>query len=313
MEAAADRAGRAGGRWALPSASLVAAGPLPVRLAWVAVRDPARERSRPAASRTSRSGASPGSWARWTRWWSCRRRRGAPRVGDRGARRGSALRDRQQGAARHARRGAGATCARREWCGAPRLGLGGRRHAHAGGHRAPGRDRRHSPPPRAAERDHHLHPVGHGRGPRVRRCPDRCPGRGLRRSGPDPGRERARRGPEAGHPGLGGVGPMAERGRGGDAGHRRGSSVGPGARGAAGGRGHTRRALRVAPVELPVGRPLAALRGVESGLEVEVEGLSTFRIQGPGAGGRATAGAVYADLARLVRGERPILGAPRDG
>ena len=69
-------------------------------------------------------------------------------------------------------------------------------------------------------------------------------------------------------------------------------------------------ALRVTPVTLPAGSPLAALRGVECALEVEVEGLSTVRIQGPGAGGRATAGAVYADLARLVRGERPIVGAP---
>ena len=69
-------------------------------------------------------------------------------------------------------------------------------------------------------------------------------------------------------------------------------------------------ALRVTPVTLPADSPLAALRGVECGLEVEVEGLSTVRIQGPGAGGRATAGAVYADLARLVRGERPIVGAP---
>ncbi len=71
-------------------------------------------------------------------------------------------------------------------------------------------------------------------------------------------------------------------------------------------------ALRVAPVVLSVDSSLAALRGVECGLEVEVEGLSTVRIQGPGAGGRATAGAVYADLARLVRGERPVLGWSAD-
>jgi len=72
-------------------------------------------------------------------------------------------------------------------------------------------------------------------------------------------------------------------------------------------------ALRVSPAILPADSPLAALRGVECALEVEVEGMSTVRIQGPGAGGRATAGAVYADLARLVRGERPILGAPAHG
>jgi homoserine dehydrogenase len=34
---------------------------------------------------------------------------------------------------------------------------------------------------------------------------------------------------------------------------------------------------------------------------------STIRVSGPGAGGPVTAAAVYADLARLVRGERPIL------
>jgi homoserine dehydrogenase len=72
-------------------------------------------------------------------------------------------------------------------------------------------------------------------------------------------------------------------------------------------------ALRVAPVSLPADSPLAALHGVECALEVEVEGLAPVRVQGPGAGGRATAGAVYADLARLVRGERPILGAPAHG
>ena len=37
---------------------------------------------------------------------------------------------------------------------------------------------------------------------------------------------------------------------------------------------------------------------------------SLFRVCGPGAGGRVTAGAVYADVARLVAGERPILFGP---
>jgi homoserine dehydrogenase len=72
-------------------------------------------------------------------------------------------------------------------------------------------------------------------------------------------------------------------------------------------------ALRVAPVSLPVDSPLAGLRGVDCALEVEVEGHAPVRVQGPGAGGRATAGAVYADLARIVRGERPILGAQAHG
>jgi homoserine dehydrogenase len=65
--------------------------------------------------------------------------------------------------------------------------------------------------------------------------------------------------------------------------------------------------LRVGPMELPADSPLAAASGVESILEVDVRGAGTFRVSGPGAGGRPTAGAVYADLARLVAGERPVL------
>jgi homoserine dehydrogenase len=53
---------------------------------------------------------------------------------------------------------------------------------------------------------------------------------------------------------------------------------------------------------------LASVSGVESVLEVHVRDSGTFRVSGPGAGGRATAGAVYADLARLLSsGEPPIL------
>jgi homoserine dehydrogenase len=63
----------------------------------------------------------------------------------------------------------------------------------------------------------------------------------------------------------------------------------------------------VGPMELPDGSALAAASGVESVLEVETRHAGAFRVSGPGAGGRATAGAVYADLARLVAGERPIL------
>lgn len=65
--------------------------------------------------------------------------------------------------------------------------------------------------------------------------------------------------------------------------------------------------LRVAPAELDPGEPLARIAGAESILEIQTSDAGTFRISGPGAGGRATAGAVYADLARLVAGERPIL------
>ena len=65
--------------------------------------------------------------------------------------------------------------------------------------------------------------------------------------------------------------------------------------------------LQVRPMELPPTSPLAAATGIESILEVQVRDAGTFRVSGPGAGGQATAGAVYADLARLVAGKLPIL------
>lgn len=68
-----------------------------------------------------------------------------------------------------------------------------------------------------------------------------------------------------------------------------------------------RERLRVGPMELETGSALAAASGVESVLEVEMDDGATFRVSGPGAGGEVTARAVYADLARLVRGERPVL------
>lgn len=71
--------------------------------------------------------------------------------------------------------------------------------------------------------------------------------------------------------------------------------------------------LRVRPMELLPGTAMASASGVESVLEVEVRDAGTFRVSGPGAGGRVTAGAAYADLARLVAGERPILFALREG
>jgi homoserine dehydrogenase len=65
--------------------------------------------------------------------------------------------------------------------------------------------------------------------------------------------------------------------------------------------------MRVGPMELQADDPMAAASGVESALEVTLDDGARFRVSGPGAGGRVTAGAVYADLARLVAGERPIL------
>ena len=69
--------------------------------------------------------------------------------------------------------------------------------------------------------------------------------------------------------------------------------------------------LTVGPMELTRDDPLAAATGIGSTLVVEVAGAGTFTVSGPGAGGRVTAGAVYADVARLVAGERPILFAGR--
>jgi homoserine dehydrogenase len=65
--------------------------------------------------------------------------------------------------------------------------------------------------------------------------------------------------------------------------------------------------LTVRPSILDPLDPLAVTEGVENMLEVAMRDGSTVRVSGPGAGGQPTAGAVYADLARLVNGERPIL------
>jgi len=70
--------------------------------------------------------------------------------------------------------------------------------------------------------------------------------------------------------------------------------------------------LRVGPTELAADDPLVGVTGVEGALEIHSAGLGPLTLRGPGAGGPATAGAVYADLARLVRGERPIVGRPFD-
>ena len=69
----------------------------------------------------------------------------------------------------------------------------------------------------------------------------------------------------------------------------------------------TEQTLAVAPKEVERGSALGATSGIDNLLEIEVRAGGIFRIGGPGAGGRVTAGAVYADLARLVSGERPIL------
>jgi homoserine dehydrogenase len=65
--------------------------------------------------------------------------------------------------------------------------------------------------------------------------------------------------------------------------------------------------MQVGPMELAKGTPLASASGVEGMLEAELRDGAVLRISGPGAGGPVSVGAVYADLARLVAGERPIL------
>lgn len=69
----------------------------------------------------------------------------------------------------------------------------------------------------------------------------------------------------------------------------------------------TKDSMAVSPTTLDPADPLATAAGIESVLEVTMRDDTTFRISGPGAGGHVTARAVYADLARLAAGERPIL------
>jgi homoserine dehydrogenase len=69
----------------------------------------------------------------------------------------------------------------------------------------------------------------------------------------------------------------------------------------------TKDSMTVSPMQLDPSDPLARASGVESVLEITARDAGVFRVSGPGAGGRVTAGAVYADVARLVNGERPIL------
>lgn len=69
----------------------------------------------------------------------------------------------------------------------------------------------------------------------------------------------------------------------------------------------TKDGLSVKPTPLDPSDLMARTAGIDNILEVTTGEGSVFRVSGPGAGGRVTAGAVYADLGRLVSGERPIL------
>jgi homoserine dehydrogenase len=65
--------------------------------------------------------------------------------------------------------------------------------------------------------------------------------------------------------------------------------------------------MSVKPMPLARADPLARAAGIENLLEISVADAGGFGVAGPGAGGSVTAGAVYADLARLAGGERPLL------
>jgi homoserine dehydrogenase len=70
------------------------------------------------------------------------------------------------------------------------------------------------------------------------------------------------------------------------------------------------RGMRVEPMELNADEPMARVTGIECLLEIGLSDGAVVRISGPGAGGPVSVGATYADLARLVAGERPVLFAP---
>lgn len=71
------------------------------------------------------------------------------------------------------------------------------------------------------------------------------------------------------------------------------------------------RGVRVGPTTLGADDPMAGVSGIECLLEVQLRDGAVFRLSGPGAGGPVSVGATYADLGRLLAGERPILFAPR--
>jgi homoserine dehydrogenase len=71
--------------------------------------------------------------------------------------------------------------------------------------------------------------------------------------------------------------------------------------------------MRVGPMQLSRDDPLAAVTGIDCLLEIQLRDRSLFRLSGPGAGGPASIGATYGDLARLLSGERPVLFASRVG
>lgn len=70
----------------------------------------------------------------------------------------------------------------------------------------------------------------------------------------------------------------------------------------------------IGPQLLPAGDPLAQVSGVQNAVAFETDCLDNFTVKGPGAGPRATASAVLADVLRisdLVRAQAPALSRKR--
>jgi homoserine dehydrogenase len=65
----------------------------------------------------------------------------------------------------------------------------------------------------------------------------------------------------------------------------------------------------VLPTAVDVLEPIASINGVRNRVDVETDRLGSISLEGPGAGGRATAGAVLADLGALIAGHGCTWGA----
>jgi len=65
----------------------------------------------------------------------------------------------------------------------------------------------------------------------------------------------------------------------------------------------------VMPTAVDVLEPIAGINGVRNRVDVETDRLGSISLEGPGAGGRATAGAVLADLGALIAGHGSTWGS----
>ena len=68
-------------------------------------------------------------------------------------------------------------------------------------------------------------------------------------------------------------------------------------------------AAAVMPTAVDVLEPIAAINGVRNRVDLETDRLGSISLEGPGAGGRATAGAVLADLGALIAGHGSTWGS----